>query len=808
MSTLLSSVFVARSQVSVKFTNKENSPIDKITVELLRSRDSVTVKTAITDKAGNAGFENLKEGAYLVKGTLVNYKPAYSTIFTIVKDQVLSLPQMIIVAKEPTELKAVTVFSKKQFIEVNADKTIVNVDASPTNAGATALEVLEKSPGVTVSNDGLLSLRGKNSVLVLVDGKSSYLSAADLSNYLKNMPASAIDQIEIMTNPSAKYDAEGNAGVINIKTKKGRASGLNGSVIFGITTGFYEDRKGTMYVTTRFPPSFLFNYRKNKINIYGNYNPLYARRKTNLLYVRTKLDPSKIVTGFNETLSDFNRHVTTHSLKLGLDLFADKKNTYGIVFTGTSNSRLLDQTSYTTISDQNRQLLSVMDTKAGNDIFLNDLAANFNYRHVFDSIGKELTIDADYVLYDNVSKTRLFTDFYNNAGQSSGIPLLLNGVLPAKINIYSLKANYILPLKSAVKIETGIKSSLVKNDNLVDYTRWNGNAWVKDSRSNHFMYDENINALYLNGSKQFKKWNLQVGLRLENTNANGYQVTNDSSFKRNFTNLFPTAFVSYAVNKEHSFTLAAGRRITRPNYQDLNPFLNFLDSISFQVGNPFLLPQLTNNAELSYSYKGRLTATLNYSKTKNVFSVLLTTDNNVVYLQPRNLAGYSNFGLSVITNFPVAKKWNSNIFLNLFNNRYKGIFNNSLVDMAFTQLIVNCSETYTIQPGFVLELSGVCRTKGVDQLVISHPQWWLNVGLQKQVMKGKGTFRFNIRDLFWTQKFRGYQDYELVRTTIENTPDSRQVSATLTYRFGKGNQQNQQGKKNAAPLDEQNRAGQ
>ncbi|MBS1655548.1 MAG: TonB-dependent receptor family protein, partial [Bacteroidetes bacterium] len=348
----------------------------------------------------------------------------------------------------------------------------------------------------------------------------------------------------------------------------------------------------------------------------------------------------------------------------------------------------------------------------------------------------------------------------------------------------------------------------VSNDNLVDYNRFENNKWDPDSRSNHFVYDENINAAYINGNKQFGKWNLQAGLRLENTIAKGHQLTNDSTFKRNFTNLFPSVFASYELNKKNTITLSYSRRITRPNYQDLNPFTYFLDSLSYQQGNPYLLPEFTHNIELSHAYKGKFITTLNYTNTTDVIAEILkqNSQNKVVFATADNVAKFKNIGLSLTIPVSVTKWWNTNIFTNVFNNHYVGEYNGGPLDVSYTSFMVNITNTFTVKKGFTLEWSGWYRAKGVDELNISEPMYQMSIGGQKAVLKGKGTLRLNIRDPFAWQQYSGLTSYNDIYVKIHNKFDARQVTIGFTYRFGKATQQAPK-RRSSGTQDEQSRVG-
>ncbi len=802
--------FIAQAQngkITGSVKDASTKGIHSATVSLLKLKDSSVAKFVATGKDGQYEFLGVADGKYFVSVSNIGYAKVASAPFEVSSsNSTINVPALVI-SEQAKDLGGVTVTAKKPFIEARPDKTIVNVDASPTSAGATVLELLEKSPGITVDNDGNISLRGKAGVIIMIDGKLTYLSSTDLANLLKNMPASQLEQIEIMTNPSAKYDASGNSGIINIKTKKGRAAGFNGSIMAGITTSFFKTGEA-LYVTPKSQNSINFNYRKNKWNFFGNYNPNINRGRGNLNIERRFFDDNNNLTGYSDVATKFKFGNNNHTLKLGVDFFADKKNTYGIVATGFMFNGHPTPVTVNTLSDANHQVTSSMVSQTENRIDFNNFSGNFNYRHVFDTAGTELTVDLDYIGYRNTSNMLLTTEFYDEMYQQSSDPLYLKGHLPSDINIYSIKSDYTHPFKGG-RVEAGIKSSFVKNDNIVDYQRMVADKWVPDARSNHFIYDENINAAYVTVNKQLKKWTLQGGLRVENTIAKGYQVTNDSTFKRNFTDLFPNVYVTYAVNDKNSLTLSFGRRITRPNYQDLNPFTYFLDSLSYRQGNPYLLPQFTNNIELSHTFKGKIITTLNYNNTTDVISQILkqNSQTKVVYLTSDNVAKFINMGISITAPVPIAKWWNTNFFTNVYNNHYKGIYNAEPLDIAYTSFMVNITNTFTIKQGFSLELSGFYRAKGVDQLTINQPIYQMSIGGQKNILKNKATIRLNIRDPFAWQEYRGLTEYANIYATIHSKFDVRQVTASFTYRFGKNIQQPSQRRRSSGTQDEQNRVG-
>jgi outer membrane receptor protein involved in Fe transport len=793
--------------------NDDNAQaVESATASLQRAKDSVLVKVAVSDKYGLFEFENIREGEYFIVISAVGFAKTGSKRFTLSSSAVYKLPTFQLKRSAAKTLGEVTVTGKRPLIENKIDRMVVNVEAAPTNAGASALEVLEKSPGVTVSNEGEISLKGKQGVRVLLDGKPTYLSAADLANVLKNLPASALDQIEIMTNPPARYEASGNSGIINIKTKKSLTEGLNGSITLGGTVGFFK-RNDTWLLPLRTNTSINLNYRKGKWNLFGNYNYNYREGLGFLELTRRFFEKDGSLNSTSFTHTDFNFRNNNHTLKLGFDYYADKKNIIGIVVNGFGFFGRPTPTSIQTINQPDGSIESVLASNTTNRNNFYNYSANINFKHTFDSSGRELTTDLDYIGYSNGSKTTLLTSVYDYTGNPIG-NLTLYGDIPGLINIYSVKSDYVHPLKNNLRFDAGIKLSYVKNDNEVKYQRNDNGTWKPDDRSNHFIYRENINAAYVSLNKKWKKWSAQAGLRLENTNAKGNQVTNDSTFTRNYTNLFPTMYVNYEVNKNHSFTFSYGRRIERPNYQDLNPFIWFLDSLQYRQGNPYLLPQYSNNFELRHTLHGKFTTTINYTITDDVISQLLkqNTEKRITYLTTDNVARFKNIGLAINAPFTLVKGWNVNLFVNVFNNRYEGIYYNSFtgtndpIDLNYTSALVNVSNTFSFKKGWSGEVSGWYRGKTIEQLTIADPMYFMSLGVQKTVMKGKGTVRMNFRDPFHWQQFNGRTLYSDIDVRIHNKWDNRNITATFSYRFGKTSVA-QARRRTSGVTEEQNRAG-
>ena len=774
--------------------------IESATITLHKAADSTVAKMSVADKTGKFEFENIAHGKYFVSISAIGHDRGYSDPIDINPSNLIVTLKTIELVPATKAMTGVTVTSKRPFIEQKAGKMLINVDASPTNTGLNALELLEKSPGVTVDNDGNISLKGKQGVTILVDGKPTYMSGADLAALLKNMQSSALDQIEIMTNPPARYDAAGNSGIINIKTKKGIVKGMNGSANGSFTQGKYS----------RFNGGLNLNYRNEKLNIFGGYNGGKYEGYNKLIIDRTIYQSdNKTIENLADQVSRPHFEGIYHNLKGGLDYYFTKKTVLGWVVNANFNDNDESPTSTSFMRFPDRSIKYSIKSDGFNKRKWVGISNNINFKHTFDSTGRELTADLDYAFYNNRSKTELNTQSFDETGVKKDNDVILRGFIPSDIDIYSAKVDYVHPFKNGIKMEAGFKTSYVSTDNQVEYFRNSGTGWSPDDRSNHFIYKENINAVYAIFSKTMKKWDLSAGLRMENTNAKGQQVIRDSSFKRNYTNLFPNVGLSYNASEKNQFNFSYSRRINRPDYDDLNPFVFFLDSLTYGQGNPYLQPQFTHNFELSHTFKKFLTTTVNYTQTDDIITQMLKQEGEKTFQTRDNFNSMKQIGISLMANFKATKWWNVNIYTNVFNNHYEGIYQNGLkndpIDIQFTTFTSNITNSFTIgKNGWNAELSAWYRTKGADGLLVINDMGAMNAAVSKTILKKQGSLKLGIRDVLYTQQFSGYAKYSNVDVNLSGRRDSRQVNLSFNYRFGKKNIAPERRKRGGAS-DEQNR---
>lgn len=776
-SALISSAFA--QSITGKITDDQAGSLNGASVILKKVSDSTIVKTAASNPSGEYALEAIPAGNYFISVSFIGYADYISARFDFAGDAALALPA-IKLAKNTGDLKSVQVVARKPMIEIRADKTIMNVEGSINAVGQDALELLRKSPGVLVDKDENLTLSGKNGVQVYIDGRPTPLSGTDLAAYLKTVQSSSIEAIEIITNPSAKYEAAGNAGIINIRLKKNKSFGTNGSVNAGFNQGIYPKYIGGISL----------NHRNKNINLYGNYNYNKARNESWMELYRLQLD-----TLFNGR-SVTNMHNESHNFKAGADYTLNKRNTIGLMFNGNFSDMAINNTSLTPISyfptgKQEKILAAENRTAAGRD----NVNFNVNYRFA-DTSGRELNLDADYGLFrikTDQFQPNIYYDPKNGAEISSRVYNMLS---PSDIDIYSAKADY-QQNKFKGKLGIGAKISYVNSMN--DFQRYDvyGTGKQMDTlRSNRFEYKENVNAAYINYDRAFKGFMIQAGVRVENTNITGFSSgfkqelsgyeAYDSTFKRHYTDFFPSAGITFNKKPTSQFALRYSRRIDRPNYQDLNPFEFKIDEYTFQKGNTNLRPQYTNSFSLTHTYKYKLNTVLTYSHVKDVFTALIdTAEKSKSFITKSNLATQDI--VSVNLSYPLHIKWYTAFGnLNAYYTKYKADFGPgrtiSLDVFAFNLYIQN---SFNFGKGWTGELTGFYSSPSIWMGTFKSKQMYgIDGGIMKTLLKGKATAKVSVSDIFKTMQWGGTSEFTGQFISNSGGWESRQLKLNFTYRFG------------------------
>ena len=768
-------------KVSGSVLDEGKKPLNGATVILLVAKDSTQVASQLAKPDGSFNFQNLKDNTYRVVATYIGYKSFRSGNVTVSQQSAVNLPAFILSPAGKT-LNDVTVTAQRSYIQQKVDRTVVNVGALISNTGANALEVLEKTPGVQVDADGNITFKGKSGVLVMIDDKPTYLSAANLAIYLRSLPASSLNQIELMDNPPAKYDAAGNAGVINIKTKKNTTRGFNAVVSADLAQGHYG----------RMNESINLNYHVDKVNLFANVAYDQERTFRRLEIDRGYFDASGNQTSSLKDISYFRPTSNNTNIKAGMDYYVSPKTTWGVVFTGTISSDHDNSPVYSLLYGKNGELDSTINTQNISKNTFNSKGINLNYTHKYDSTGRTLNFDLDYIR-DVSGSNQLFV---NNTFLPDGAltnSQTLSDNLPSTINIYSAKADYSHPLKGKAKLEAGIKSSYVNTNNAANYFNVvDGVSSIDYNNTNQFLYKENINAAYINFNKDFSRFSLQTGLRVENTNGDGHQLGNaekaDSSFANHYTNLFPTAYLSYNLDtaKHNVLVLSYGRRIGRPNYGSLNPFTFFVDEFTYFSGNPFLKPQFTDNYKLAYSFKNLFTVAVAYDYTTDVQGETIHNIGDVFISTTGNIGQLKTLNFSVNTNLQPAKWWTINLYAEVYNNNYQGQFYTGYLSQSKNTLDFNGSNQFTISKTWNAELSGFYDNGGVYGQFVTLPKGMLNAAIQKKVLNNKGSIKLSMRDILHTFNPSGtITNIADATATFHNSLDRQVATLAFTYSFGK-----------------------
>ncbi len=782
-----------RAQVSGKISDETNKPLSSATVLLLSVKDSALVKTAVTSADGIFKMQSVKAGNYFLSATSVGHKKNYSAKFDVTEGQDFTAPALIL-SQSNTSLAAVTVQAKKPMIEVKADKTVFNVESSINATGSNAFELLQKSPGVSVDKDDNISMQGKNGVKIYVDGKPTQMNGGDLAAYLRSINSADIESIEMITNPSAKYDASGNAGIINIRLKKNKNYGANGNVSTGVGFGH----------TPKYNNSLSLNYRNKKINIFSNYSNNFG--DTRFLFNLYRIQKDSI---YDQRSTNVNSN-TTHNVKAGIDYYANSKNIFGIMVTTNFNDVKTNTNSTTIITPQNTRIPNRI-LFAGNDVpgSRNNVDYNINYRYA-DTKGKELNIDADLVNF-----RRKGTSYQPNFYRDPFTDILLEERIyrnntPTDIDIYTAKIDYEQPFYKG-KLGLGAKITDVKTKNTFDFYNVYGNNNVKDpDRSNKFNYDENVKALYVNYNRPLsKKTTIQAGVRMEHTKSEGDLISNhpqpDDVVKRRYTDFFPSGAITYTVNQKNTLNLSYSRRIDRPSYQNLNPFEDKIDELTYRKGNAFLNPQYTNSFQLSHTFLYKYVTSLSYSHIKDYFAQIIDTLGNKSFLTQKNLATQNIYSLNISAPITVTKWWSAFATFNGYHSAYKADFGSGkTININVDAFSFYSQQTFTVKKGPSFELSAFFNSPTVwGGTFKSKALGFIDVGVQQKLFKGAGNIKVSFTDVFNTLHWKGISDFGGSHLEFSGNFESQQLKVNFSYRFG--NNQVKAARQRKASAEEENK---
>ncbi|MFK7935737.1 MAG: TonB-dependent receptor [Saprospiraceae bacterium] len=773
-------LFAQSASIKGQLQEPDGAAVSFANVALYNHSDSSLVKVEVTDANGVFRIQNLAAANYYLVSTYVGYADLVKNNLQLTANQQLDLG-VLTFATTSIELATATVTTDRAMVEVKADRTVFNVQGTINSTGSDGVELLRKAPGVVLDNNENITVLGRSGVLVYVDGKRLPLTGDDLSNYLRNLPAEQIDRIDIITTPGAKYEAEGNAGIIDIRLKKDENHGANGSA--NMTA-----RQGREF---RFNTGLGGNFRNKKLNTFGQLG----------YFNNTFINDLDFIQSQNTIRLDaVNDHLTErqgYNLRVGTDFFLAKNHTLGVLISAQENdgSKMESNRSLlSTIANPNQiDSILVADNVAQRNI--KQQTYNLNYRFANQS-GRSLNIDLDYGNYTR-TRTLFQPNFYFDPTETQLLTENIDQfITPSDIDIYTAKVDYEEELLGG-KLGTGAKFSKVVSDNtFLVFDDENGTFVQDNRRSNEFVYDENVFAAYFSFSRKLnKKISFSTGLRAEQTNAMGNLTAfatdlNEPPVELNYLNWFPSAGIRWQANKKNTLALNYSRRINRPEYNILNPFTEQLSELSYKRGNPFLQPEIVNNVELGYTYASRFNFKLAYSYTTDQITRLVVPNTDIdsrsASLTWENLAEQHLYSFNATLPFKVTDWWNAMINFNAsYINNQADFGGEATVDIQAFAYGFYQQQTFTLPQGLKFEISGWYNGPGVWGGVFeSDPNWSLNFGLQRKFLKNKLNARLAVNDVFFQAPWSGTSNFNGLFMQARGTWDSRFVSLSLGYNFG------------------------
>lgn len=776
----ITNAFSQSAKIAGTALNSKAEPIEFANIALFNTKDTSLVKFELSDETGKFQFQQLKAGNYFIKITALGSEDFKSQSVEINDNESYQFDPFKM-SNSAISLKETTVTAKRSILEVKPDRTVFNVEGTINSIGSDALNLLRKAPGVSVDNNDNINVLGRSGVLVYVDGKRLPLSGTELSIYLQNLNAGQIDRIELITNPGSKYEAQGNAGIIDIKLKKDASIGANGNINIGSSQGRYN----------RSNIQFAGNVRSKKLNLYGSVGGIDAKGDNVLIF-----DSYQNGLFLNEINMDkFTRKNT--NFRLGTDWFLNSKNTIGLLVSGNNFNSDKNGNNRIDLHQQNTPFIidsSLIANSTSTDKKTN-LTYNLNYQYKPSTNGQSLNMDVDYGSFSSKSYLDQVNRFLTSDGTTQLSELFTSFDTPTDINILGVKADYTINLFGG-KLGSGTKYSDITSDNyFLAYDGLDVSKILNKKKSNQFVYKEQVLAGYLDFNKQIlPKWAFSAGLRVEHTHSKGSlnaylpELQQDPT-QRDYLSWFPNAGLSWDISKMSNLNLNYGRRINRPDYNVLNPFVNQLSQLSFSKGNPSLKPEIVNNLELGYTLYHMYNIKIAYSKTTDQITRLIGPDDvdpRASYINWDNLANQTVWDISASLPIDINKFWNAyfNLSGSHINNQadYGG---GAIVDLQAFSYTIFQQHSFKLPWNLTAEISGYYSGPGIwGGVFVYKSSGNLDVGLQKKFLNDKLNVKLSGSDLFYTSGWRGGSIFNGLNSTGSGNWDSRRASINLSYSFG------------------------
>lgn len=756
--------------ISGKLVDERQVSLPFASVFLKNAADSAVYKSIISEENGLFVFSAVKEGSYILEVKMIGFETLIKANVRIdAANPVIDLGNLPLITSAKL-LNGVTINSKTPFIERQADKIVVNLNNS-LNAGSSVMEVMDRLPGVQVSPSDQITLNGRG-VQIYIDGKLTPLSAEALASLLKGMASANIQKIELIAHPSSKYDAAGNGGVINIVKKRNHKEGASGNVYGGGGVGKYGKQNGGLNL----------NFKDKSYNVLLNTNYSFNKYFGNSSLVTDFYTPDQVLDRQSVAQINSIRKIRTFAPNLGADLYLSKKTTLSFSVTESAESLLRDAQSLTNDFNALQAGTGSSDFKNLVKTKTNNFSSGMHLLHQIDTLGKEYTIDADYFSYGSRIDQHNTNTLYAATGN------LLNTAITLfdqdrNFNAYSVKADYTNPFKGGGKLDAGLKSSYVISNN--SNQLFDSPDVLNATSIDRFRYTENINALYATYSKGYKKLSYQLGLRGESTLGKGTQLQTGETVDKSYVKLFPSAFLDYKFNDNHSLNLTFNKRIERPNYENLNPLIRIINSNNYAQGNPGLQPVISYNASATYAFRNALSFGFHYDLNLHDFTTVSSVNENtgITTTGPVNNKHTQYFGLYITYTKQVTPWWFTSSQVNFRQQSFQSTVNGyGYNSPGLLAVNVDNYDTFGITKKFFLDVLYRYRGKSQERTVTNDANSYITAGLRK-VFK-KGSIGFNVTDIFNSYTSRYVQNSVSVRQLWDNNYETRVYRLNFTYNFG------------------------
>ncbi|MDX2068430.1 MAG: TonB-dependent receptor [Haliscomenobacter sp.] len=760
---------------------QSKAPLAYAAIRILKNSDSTLVSGGISDEKGLFSLE-APYGDYHAVVEFLGYQPIKIPSFSLSAGKNSLDLGTISLSASAQNLQEVVVQGEKSSMELALDKKIFNVGKDLANAGGTASDILSNIPSVSVDGEGNVKLRGSDNVRILIDGKPSGLVSFKGGAGLQQLQGSLVDKVEVITNPSARYEAEGMSGIINIVLKKDRRQGFNGS--FDLIAGNPDN----------FGAGANVNYRKDKINFFLNYALAYRLQPGRGETYQEVYDGA--TTRILEQTSKGRMRAANNSINGGLDYYFDDKN----IFTASylwrrSDARRINDNQYKDYINSLSNRFSVTDRQQDETEDEPNSEYALSYKRSFEKKGHELLIDARYLDYwEHSDQTFTQRTVFDDGIINKVASLTQKSLNDETEKQWLFSADYVQPFGKEGKYELGVRSSFrdMSNDFFVTEQDSTGRFQPLDSLNNNFLYDENINAAYAIIGNKIKRFSYQFGLRAEHTDIKTTLAQTNESNPRNYANLFPSAHFTYKLAKENSLQISYSRRVRRPRYNDLSPFVTYSDNRNFFSGNPDLNPEFTDAYDLGhvkFFEKGSFASSLYYRYTTGkIDRIRRVNSDGFAATRPENLLDEHSFGAEFTSSFTLKKWWKLDFNVNFF----RAITDGSNIQEDYQ------SDTYA---WFARQTSRFSLPKKTDiQIRASYeaprqtPQgevkslFFTDLSMSRDLFKGKGKLILNVLDVFNSRRFRSITRGENFYTENNSQMRLRQINLTLNYRLNQAQQ--------------------